>query len=105
MDITLLIHVGLAEKEIVWWAESDELPGVTVAAPTLMQMREELDQVLTDLSAEQGDEIVIGQEMLAPAEGDASELAPATIGQDIEGELPSSGPLAESRGILVPIAA
>lgn len=106
MDITLLIHVEMADQEIVWWAESDDLPGVTVAAPSLMEMREELDNLLRDLAVERGEAIVITEEMLAESEdAGISPLAPATLGQEIEGERESSGPTAQSRGLLVPLGA
>jgi predicted RNase H-like HicB family nuclease len=65
MDITLQIHLDAADKDFVWWAESDQLPGVTAAAGSLMEMREELDHVLADLSAESGDPIVVTTEILA----------------------------------------
>jgi hypothetical protein len=65
MEITLRIHLDAADLDFVWWAESDQLPGVTAAAGSLMEMREELEHVLTDLSAESGDPIVVTTEVLA----------------------------------------
>ncbi|HXN60821.1 MAG TPA: hypothetical protein VN886_10250 [Acidimicrobiales bacterium] len=99
MDITLQIHVEAAEREIVWWAESDQLPGVSVAAPSLMEMREELDHVLADLSEEGGEPIRIGTEILA----DAEEVSHAMARDD--GDESTSGLFVGSRQVLVEIGA
>jgi len=99
MDITLQIHLEAAEQEIVWWAESDQLPGVSVAAASLMEMREELDHVLTDLSEERGEPILIATEILA----DAEEVSPVLAQED--GDEYMSAPRVRSRQVLVEIGA
>jgi predicted RNase H-like HicB family nuclease len=33
------VYLESGEHDVVWWAESDDLPGLSVAAPTLMRLR------------------------------------------------------------------
>ena len=49
MDVTLLLHLELVDGEHAWWAESDDVPGFTAAAPTLAELRERAHAALHDL--------------------------------------------------------
>lgn len=47
----LLIHLESADGDVVWWAESPQVPGFTAAAPTLAELRElALDALRSELS-------------------------------------------------------
>ena len=105
MDITLQIHLEATDEDIVWWAESDDLPGVTAAAETLTEMRENLEAVLGDLSEERGEAIVVVAERLAGVEESAREAIEQGVGQEIAGGESPSGPIMRSRQILVSVAA
>jgi predicted RNase H-like HicB family nuclease len=59
MKITLLIHLEPAETgKPVWWAESDELPGFTASADSLVELRSVVAEVLTDIGPEAEDGII-----------------------------------------------
>jgi predicted RNase H-like HicB family nuclease len=47
--IELVIHMEVADGEAVWWAESPEVPGFSVAAPTLAEMRDRATTALAEL--------------------------------------------------------
>jgi predicted RNase H-like HicB family nuclease len=47
--VELVIHIEAADGEAVWWAESPEVPGFSVAAPTLAEMRERATAALNEL--------------------------------------------------------
>lgn len=37
---TLIIHLDIADGEVVWWAESPEAPGFTAVAGSLAELRD-----------------------------------------------------------------
>jgi hypothetical protein len=41
---TFYIHVEAAETEIVWWAETPDVAGLSLAAPTLSALRRLIDE-------------------------------------------------------------
>ncbi|HMG42281.1 MAG TPA: hypothetical protein VK611_13165 [Acidimicrobiales bacterium] len=45
----LIIHLGSADGEVVWWAESPDAPGFTAAAPSLAELRQLAVVALQDL--------------------------------------------------------
>jgi hypothetical protein len=47
--IELVIHIEAADGEAVWWAESADVPGFSVAASTLAELRERATAALTEL--------------------------------------------------------
>jgi predicted RNase H-like HicB family nuclease len=40
MTTELIIHLEVADGEVVWWAESPDLPGFTAAGSSLSELRE-----------------------------------------------------------------
>lgn len=61
MKATLLIHVEPSEDEIVWWAESTDLPGFSAAAESLADLRV---SARAAISAEWDDEVEIVEELV-----------------------------------------
>lgn len=43
----LIIHLEDADGEVVWWAESPDVPGFSAAAPTLAELRERAREALS----------------------------------------------------------
>ena len=53
MDIALKIHIEASEAgSPIWWAESDDLPGLTASADTLAELRVALAEVLEEFGKE-----------------------------------------------------
>jgi len=44
----LIIHLDNADGEVVWWAESPQVPGLTAAASSLAELRELAMKALRD---------------------------------------------------------
>ena len=101
MDITLEFHIeAVGGGEVSWWAESDDLPGVTMAAESLLELREMIAQVLDDLGMDRGEEIVVVAECLSGgAEG-------AERPDDVQHDLPAGTMLsavgAPAHRVLIP---
>lgn len=84
MDICVLIHLEAStDNEAIWWAESDDIPGMTVSAGSLAELRDAIRESLlefNDLMA--GDEpIAVTAERLVstampPMAGDGSVVDP-----------------------------
>ena len=55
MDVQLVIHLERADRDIVWWAETDDVPGFSAAADTLVDMRAHALAALAEIAAEQGE--------------------------------------------------
>ncbi len=91
MDVTLHIHLEAAEDgSPVWWAEADELPGMTASADSLAELRAALDEVFADLAEENGGPIRVVAEALAGAELAGATTPPgSTVRQD--GQAPVEG--------------
>ena len=49
MSVVVAVHIEVADEGIVWWAESNGIPGWTAAAPTLRDLRVLVDEALADL--------------------------------------------------------
>jgi predicted RNase H-like HicB family nuclease len=71
MEITVELHVEPVEGGVSWWAESEQLPGVSAAGDSLSELREMLAEILDDLSEERGEPIVIVSEHLSDAVEDS----------------------------------
>ena len=71
MDVHLTFHMEIAEdgdhRAFVRWVESDELPGLSVAASSLNELRTAFDEAIADLSADNAEPIVVASETLAGA--------------------------------------
>ncbi len=99
MEVTLQIHLEAADEAIIWWAESDELPGLSAAADSLPELRELLDQALIEMSADIGESITIVSERLAEAEDSESIEVPSAD----QIEMPITAPFGNSRQVLVSV--
>jgi hypothetical protein len=56
MPATVYIHIDAGEHDFVWWAESPDVPGLTVAAPSLPELRTLIDEaVLLDAPPDVGE--------------------------------------------------
>jgi|BarGraNGADG00212_1021973.scaffolds.fasta_scaffold25914_3 predicted RNase H-like HicB family nuclease len=60
MEVSLQIHLEASEQGTpVWWVESEELPGFTASADSLVELRavvsETLQEFASELLAESGD--------------------------------------------------
>ena len=66
MDVNFTIYIEPTEHDVVWWAESAAIPGLSVAAPTLRELR------------------VLIEEAVRSSVGDAE------IGLELATDLPSS---------------
>jgi predicted RNase H-like HicB family nuclease len=47
MSVTVAIHLDPTESDVVWWAESADLPGFSAAAPTLRDLRKLIDEAVS----------------------------------------------------------
>lgn len=47
MNVTFAIHLDPTDRDIVWWAETENLPGLSVAAPTLRELRTLIEQAVS----------------------------------------------------------
>lgn len=74
MRVRMLLHLELADAAPVWWAESEDLPGLTVAADDLAELRRLIREQLAELFPE----IVQYSEQLV---GDRSEQGPVQGGE------------------------
>jgi hypothetical protein len=76
MDIALNIHVERSEAGTpVWWADSDDLPGMTASANSLAELRTALAELLEEFGSElvadvghPGEDITIVSESLVGAD-------------------------------------
>jgi len=86
VNVTLLIHLERAEDEdgarLVWWAETDDLPGFSAAADHLPDL---LDQAAAAINEIAGEPVEI-HTLLVPA--DEASAGPDPI--DIDAELASA---------------
>jgi predicted RNase H-like HicB family nuclease len=46
MNVTFAIHLEPADQDVVWWAETDGLPGFSAAAPTLRELRTLIEEAV-----------------------------------------------------------
>jgi hypothetical protein len=46
----LVIHLEGGDGEVVWWAESPQIPGFSAAAPTLKELRERAYRALREIA-------------------------------------------------------
>ena|SRR5271157_4215150 len=47
MNVTFAIYLEATDdNEVVWWAEADALPGLSVAAPTLRELRRLIEEAV-----------------------------------------------------------
>ena len=47
MDATFRVHIDLTDRQaVVWWAETTSVPGLTLAADTLMELRRLIDDAV-----------------------------------------------------------
>lgn len=101
MDITLEFHIeAVGEGVVSWWAESNDLPGVTVAADSLLELRELIDQMLSDLSEDRDEPIVVIAEHLS-GEDDEYDEPSVEVQRDVPDGTTVSGAGAPAR-ILIP---
>jgi|ERR1039458_6926604 hypothetical protein len=103
MDITLNFHVEASGGRIAWWAESDDLPGVSAAADSLSELRDLLAQLFADLTAERGEEICITSEHLAGDVEEPAELTPRPVDQLNQPEVLLTGSGTPVRRVLVSV--
>lgn len=54
MDVHLLIHLERADRDVVWWAETDDVAGFSAAADSLAEMRARALAALAEIAEEQG---------------------------------------------------
>jgi hypothetical protein len=77
---TFYIHVEPAETEIVWWAETPDVAGLSLAAPTLRALRRLIDEAsLRHLGPDTPVELVLVEDepdTANPVLGDLDQLAP-----------------------------
>jgi hypothetical protein len=45
---TFYIHLEPADRDIVWWAETEAVPGLSIAAPTLRALRGMIEEAARD---------------------------------------------------------
>jgi predicted RNase H-like HicB family nuclease len=45
----LTIHLEAVEGEVVWWADSPDVPGFSAAAPSLVELRERATAALEEI--------------------------------------------------------
>ena len=103
MEITLDFHVEASEGAIVWWVESDDLPGVSAAADSLSELRELITPLLADLSAERGENIVVASERLAGEVEEPTEVPPRSIDPQRSSDEPVVSSAAPVRRVLVSV--
>ena len=69
MPATVYIHLDAGERDLVWWAESLDVPGLTVAAPSLPELRTLLDEAIRLDSPDLGEVAYVLVTEEEPAEG------------------------------------
>ena len=77
MSVTFYIHLEPVERDVVWWAETDAVPGLSVAASTLRELRTLIDEAVRrhlGHEAEASLELV-ADEAQAAADRDLAELS------------------------------
>lgn len=45
----LTIHLESVDDEVVWWADSPDVPGFSAAAPSLVELRERASAALEEI--------------------------------------------------------
>ncbi len=76
------IHMEPGETDlVVWWAETDAIPGLTVAAPTLRALRILINEAVRH---HLGDAVRIDLDLVVPElEGDQAPIAASDILPDL----------------------
>ena len=102
MDVTLQIHLEPGtDGSPVWWAESEELPGMTASADSLFELRELLAAVVSELADEGAEAITIVGERLAGVEYHPA-IAPPSPSAVTEGAPLAPPAPAAPRQVLIP---
>lgn len=70
MSVTFHIHMEPANDEVVWWAEADAVPGLSVAAPTLRELRTLIDEAAR---LRLGGDVEISLELIADVDDTGSD--------------------------------
>ena len=70
MNVAMNIHMELADDDIVWWAETEAVPGLSVAAPTLRELRALIDEAVARYVDHS---VVLSLELVADVAGADSE--------------------------------
>jgi len=66
MNVTFAIHLEPADQDVVWWAETDGLPGFSAAAPTLRELRTLIEEAVR---LHLGTDAEIGLELITAEDG------------------------------------
>ena len=91
MTASFTIHIEMAETDVVWWAETADVAGLSVAAPTLMGLRRLISEsVALHLGPEvdialilSPDEADTGTSVQETAEGATAPARPSTRGATV----------------------
>lgn len=83
MNITFYVHMEPVEHDIAWWAEAEALPGLSVAASTLRELRVLIEEAVQQQA---GQDSEISLELVAEsAESDSNAHAlPGTPEADLQ---------------------
>lgn len=58
MTIELMLHLERADDQVVWWAETTDVPGFSAAADTLAELRERVRSALLEITGGEPVELV-----------------------------------------------
>ncbi len=81
-----LVHMDAGDKEVVWWAESADIPGLSVAADTLTELRR---LVFESVEVQVGATAEVTMH-LAGLEAPASRTTPVRTETELPASLPAS---------------
>lgn len=52
MNVELVIHLDSADDQAVWWAESDDVPGFSASADSLVELRRRAHAAIGEIVGE-----------------------------------------------------
>lgn len=89
-DVTILVHLERTSAGPAWWAESPEVPGLSVLEDELVKLLPQTKAAIAELLAERGETLGHARAYLVPADSRTAPVAPSVTSTDLP--LPAASP-------------